>query len=188
LNTPNYREIEKKWLVVSRGPYSRLETRFVDWYLKQRDVPPDKILFAETIDDYWFTPYKGQFMRIRHSWGAMLNGEKKVLKELTAKSKDKGGNLNRFEANVEIDSVVAARAALSVALGPPLGRIRKVKEAVVWDGDVVVSLAELKDGRMWVEVEGPTVASLREHEDLLNTMFALEREKKNLFELYIQGE
>jgi len=188
MNTPNYREIEKKWLVVSRGPYSRLEKRFVEWYLKQRMVPPGKILFAETIDDYWLTPGKGDFVRLRSSRGRRLNGDKSKLKEITVKHKDKGSNLDRLEINVEVEKVLDTRNLLKVVLGPSLGRVKKVTEAIVFDGDVVVSLAELEDGRVWLEVEGPTLASLKQHESLLNTMFALEREQKNLFEIYIASE
>ncbi len=185
MNSPNYREIEKKWLVVSRGPWKRLEKRFVEWYLKQRLVPLSQVLFAETIDDYWLTPGKGDFVRLRSSKGQRLNGVKSTLKEITVKHKDKGSNLDRLEINVEVEKVLDTRALLKVVLGPSLGRVKKVQEAIIFDGDVVVSLAELEDGRVWLEVEGPTIASLREHEDLLNTMFALEREKKNLFELYV---
>jgi len=187
MNSPNYREIEKKWLVVSRGSYSRLEKRFVEWYLKQRMVPPGSILFAETIDDYWLTPGKGDFVRLRSSRGRRLNGDKSSLKEITVKHKDKGSNLDRLEINVEVEKVLDTRALLRTVLGTPLGRIHKLKEAIIFDEDkVVASIAELEDGRIWIEVEGPTVGSLKEHDDLLNTMFALEREKRSFVEIYLE--
>ncbi len=189
MNSPNYREIEKKWLVVSRSPYSRLEKRFVEWYRKQRLVPPGSILFAETIDTYWLTPGKGDFVRLRSSRGQRMNGEKSSLKEITVKHKDKGSNLDRLEINVEVDKVLDCKALLKTVLGPCLGRIKKVNEAIIFDGEVVISLAELEDGRVWLEVEGPVVASLKEHEDLLNTMFALERKKRSFVEIYLnKGE
>lgn len=182
-----FREIERKWRVPRWRSFNRVEKQIVDYYLKKELVPPSQILFAETIDTYWDAPAKAQFVRLRHSWGSRLSGEKSVLKEITVKQKDKGGNLNRFESNIAIESIQDAKAALGAALGPPIGVIRKYEAVVFAHEGVVVSLCKINDTDVMIEVEGPTVESLKYHAKALD-LGNLEQEFKNLFELYIQKE
>lgn len=186
-----FREIEKQYRLGDT-----LDV-FNDWFtlVNQKALLGGKVVrvlpLCETVDTYWQHPeHQDKFLRIRDSIGQTRGGEYHMLKELTVKSKDRGNNFNRFEANLGIDSASVADSLLNVWLGrsSKLGRV--IKKDAIWfiqepAGEVVVSLTLIKnDNSVFLKIGGPT-------EELVNRYcrdFAPSNspiEPKSFFELYM---
>ena len=187
-----HREIESKWW--AKEDYVTTSAIIIEHYLYMRSTSHDlghiserDILHAVTKDEYWRVPGKGQFLRLRNSRGEFLDGRKQTLKEITVKAKDKDSNLDRLEINVEVEKIMDTRELLNTVLGSkPIGVINK-REAIVFAGKgVVVSVCEMTDGKVLVEVEGPSIAEIQLHERPLRRKLELVRETASLFELYIE--
>lgn len=183
-NSPNFREIEKKFLFkTSKQKLAKFITK-----LKEEAETPASWLTAETIDHYWEVPGKAQFMRLRHSWGIDGESERREIKELTVKQKDKGSNLNRLELNVQFDGLQLMRRALTLSLGQPIKALYK-KDFVIWTADhTVISICSIKGGGWYLEVEGGSYGRVRYWSRFCARIasFKFVAEKRSLFEIYVK--
>jgi len=184
VGTEKHREIESKfWL---DAEYIEATKLMVEYYLKVVGITESDILYATTRDDYWEVPGKGDFLRLRNSSGEYMDGNKKTLKEITVKAKDKGCNLDRMEINVSVEKILDTRKLLNTVLGnKPVGSINKHEAIVFAPKGVVVSICGFTDGKVLLEVEGPSVAEIKLHERPLRRLFGMKSEEASLFELYI---
>lgn len=184
MNTPNYREIEKKF----RFKATPKQLRFLVAKLREVSFLPSSYLKAYTIDNYWEVPGKADFLRLRHSWGYNGDLEKQSLKEITIKKKDRGSNLDRLEINGKIGAVKVFRQLLEAALGHPRGSISKL-EHVFWTPDhAVISLCRIKK-QWYLEVEAQDLGTVSLWCEAIKTMtrigFVLE--PRSLYEIYVGG-
>ena len=180
-NSPNFRELENKYLLnISKAALSRLVRQ-----LKAKTEVPTDYVFAHSVDFYWDGKTEAQFLRLRNSWGHDGEG-KRTLQELTAKSKDRKTNVNRLEINAPVSELKLLRKALTVALGNPTCRLYK-KEHVFWMPDrTVISLCKVRS-QWYLEVESNSVARLEKwHRFLckLPTVFQMTNEPRSLYEIY----
>ncbi len=181
MNSKGYRELEKKYRLAGTSYESAIALLY-QAFPKYREV----YVNCKTIDSYFATAKKGCFVRIRDSWGQTGSGERKTLKEITVKNKDKGSNLDRREVNLAIDSVDVANELMATVLGEPSGAIKKVEYIFFLKQEIVVSLAKIQ-GELYVEVEAPSKPLLkRTLSKVLAKMPHLEREYRSLFEIYIE--
>lgn len=178
-NTIGYRERESKF-VVHESWTSALKAL--------RKLYPDrsKELIAQTIDDYWELPNKDSFLRLRSSWGYTGEGERRELREVTVKSKDKGNNLDRLEINAGIAGVKDMRALLKVALGPKVGRIAKVEYVYFDANSMVISLTRIK-GKIYLEIESPSITRNLARSFTILRKIKMTREPRSLFEIHLKG-
>lgn len=184
MSSSNYREIERKFLVKDDVSFAKLEERL----LELLEVPKDFILTAKTTDEYWEVPGRGDFVRLRNSWGRTLAGQRKVLKEITVKKKDRGSNFNRLEINAAVESILDTRALLKMILGNTCGKIEKVETVWFCPEDLVVSLCDVNSMATYVEVEGKSTQQVTAWSEKIKKIARLEQEEKNLFELFIQSD
>jgi hypothetical protein len=181
MNSPNWREIEKKYILkISKANLRRL----VNQLRNKTEVPTD-YLEASTLDFYWNGKTPDQFLRLRHSRGRDGEG-KRTLKELTAKSKDKKTNVDRLEVNAPAEELRLLRKALTVALGEPTCRLFK-KEHVFWMKDrTVISLCQIKKN-LYLEIEGSSRSRLSKwfrFFSKLSIPFTLQPEPRSLYEIF----
>lgn len=184
MNSPGFREIEKKYVLAIKNVNLR---RLVRTLRSKAEVPTD-YLTANTIDYYWGGKSSDQFLRLRHSWGKDGEGPR-FLKELTAKSKDKKSNLDRLEINAPVSELKLLRKALSVALGNPTCRLYKF-EHVFWMPDrTVISLCKIK--RNWyLEIEAASIARVEKWFRFISKLkvpFKLTGEPRSLYEIYAKA-
>lgn len=177
-NTVNYRERESKFLV---------QETWTEALAILRKLYPDrsKELIAQTIDDYWELPNKASFLRLRSSWGYTGDGERRTLREVTVKCKDKGDNLDRIEVNAGIGGVKDMRALLRVALGKKAGRICKTEWVYFDSGGMVLSLSRIK-GRLYIEIESSSKTRNLARSFTLLRKLKMTREPRSLFEIYLK--
>ena len=177
MNTKNFREIEKK--LVIQEDYIQAIGILKRVYSKY--TPLDCV----TYDTYWECPGKAQFVRLRDSKGTM-GKLKKSLEEVTVKSKDHATNTNRQEVNIHVIHR-EARVLLEAALGKELGQVNKSEIVYFLPGSLVVSLCDIFGGKVYVEVEAPSLATVnREIAKLKKYFKGSKREPRSLFEIYVQ--
>lgn len=181
MNSPNFREREKKYLLtISKPSFKALVKR-----LKAKTEVPTDYVEASTLDFYWDGKTKDQFLRLRHSRGRDGEG-RRTLKELTAKSKDKRTNLDRLEVNAPAEELRLLRKALTVALGEPTCRLYK-HEHVFWMPDrTVISLCKIRK-HLYLEIEAATLPRVERwfrYISKLSIPFNLLPESRSLYEIY----
>lgn len=179
MNTKNFREIEKKF--ICDVPYLKaahvLTAMFSDF------IP----LICKTWDDYWPVPGKAQFVRLRRSKGRQ-GSETRTLDEITVKAKDRRSNVNRLELNLDVgEQPIVAEKLLKLACGESSTCVYKNEYVWFLPGSVVLSLCEVNKGKVYIEVEGPSLASIERIIRGIKKRFKpLKQEPKSLFELYVQ--
>lgn len=182
MNTPNYREIEVKYIAEwpNAGP------ELLAWYLTKYKLKDSQILSAYTKDTYWKTK-RGQFVRLRDSTGEYYNKVSTFLKEITVKTKDRATNLNRLEVNVRVQDVAGAKKLLSTLHGKPCGRIVKHELIFFLEDGSVISLCYIKR-KLYVEIESPTFSLMNKHRHTLLSQFPMKPESRSLFEIYLENK
>jgi len=183
----NNREIELKYIV----DVSNLNWPMATVGARIRSMPgvnvESYIDRCSTVDHYFNAPNKS-IVRLRESLGVLNTSYRpathKHLKEITIKQKDKGNNFDRIEENVAIDNPEIAMRALELLFGYPVVTIYKKEEVFFLEGGVVISLAEINGKpEIYLEIEGPTEASVLAMALHFESTFTLKRETRSLFEI-----
>lgn len=170
----NDRELEKKWIVNERPErFAAVSATLGRYMLDKAFVGPDRLLYADTIDNYWrgAENAKADIVRLRHSWGHTQDGQPRSLKEFTVKHKDRGCNFDRLELNNSVDSVESFRRSLNLALGTPLFTLRKDELVAFLPAGIVVSLALVESDAslkraIVFEIEGPEANLIQSTEEM----------------------
>jgi hypothetical protein len=170
------REIEMKF--ISDATYEELVEAF-EYY------PTDSPTFdGESEDYYWpLRNFNADFLRLRTDGTGC---------ELTIKKKDKGGNFNRMERNVEILSPIETVLPMFEALyGTDHVSIRKVYR-IIDEGTAIISFYKL-EGRAGTFIE---VESHQEYRVLLNSAKVLKHlsdrgivarhESRSVYEMFVK--
>lgn len=174
MNTKNFREVELKF--TTEVPYSEAAMTLRKLY--KRLTP----LICSTTDHYWPGLKTGQFLRLRSSSGN-IGKIRKSLTELTVKNKDKKTNSDRLEVNLDVDWQTAY-VMVKAIFGSTLERIDKDEVVYFLPGSIVVSLANVNQGDVYLEVEGPSLGVIKRELARIKKHVKLKREYKSLFEIY----
>lgn len=184
MNSKNFRELERKFRVVS---YRMATATLLEHYMA-RGLSADSVLTADTIDDYWQVPGNADFVRVRNSWGETATGKRRVLKEITVKKKDKGSNFDRLELNLHIEEVQVARLVCKLICGKRKARIEKREMVFFLPDTTVVSVCRIgKDCFLEVESASEALVAKRVRE-LGGLGLELQSEPRSLFEIYVASE
>jgi len=168
------REIEMKWVIKQPSiAYARLSTKFAKYFLTEELADGDKVLYADTIDNYWHAhpDAKADIVRLRHSRGHWQSSRPQSLKEFTVKQKDQGNNIDRVEINNELKEVGSFRDSMNMSLKKKL-TLRK-EETVVWlPGGIVVGMAKVwregepENAALIFEIEAPDLRLVKGAEEI----------------------
>jgi len=146
------------------------------------------VIYGCATDSYYDSPEDSDadFVRIRE-----LDEPKNphIPAEVTAKASDRGGNVNRIEMDLGIESASQGNKLMALLLGDMKGRVTKRYTVYFMeDQDTTVSVYKVfKDKRVFVEVEA---TSLRRVKELIAVLQAagLEfvRVEQSLFQLFVK--
>lgn len=138
-------------------------------------------------DIYWAPPEDStaDFVRLRR---LDEPNERGLDSQITLKSSDKGGNVNRVEIDLGVDSHRQANLLLSMMLGDPLGQVTKRYTVYFLENQhTTISVYRvLKDKRIFVEVEATSLDRVKElAASLVEAGLSFKRVQQSLFDMFV---
>lgn len=186
MNSPNYREIELKYLMTEPVGLEEVGEK-LKLILKKNKKKINLITKCET-NDFYFPAPSNEIRRLRDSWGKNDKGYSEHLQEITVKRKDKTSIRDRFEYNFRFFTPKSEDAykLLEFMLGPPAGKIYKREIIFFLDGDVVLSITTINDlSVVYLEMEGPSLRAVKAMDVLIKPNFKMKRQTQSFFEQYV---